>query len=323
MLKPEKRVLMDSNLRKSRVAILSVISNSVLVVLKLIVGLMIGSVSVISEAIHSSVDLVAAVIAYFAVRTANKPADERHTFGHGKYENLSAAIEGALIFVAAGWITTEAIKKLMYPGPVDTPGWGVFIMVLSAITNLIVSNRLFKVGKETDSMALIADGWHLRTDVWTSAGVAFGLSVYYLGSLFFSDLPLHWIDPVIALGVAGLILKAAWKLTAESFKILLDVRLPEDEEGIIKETIDSFYPRAKSYHKLKTRKSGSERFIEFHLIVQKDITVKEAHDICDDITQQIIAKLPKANLMIHTEPCLDLCDGVCKGDCAVFESDQP
>ena len=313
---------MDGNSRKSRVAILSVISNSVLVVLKLVVGLLIGSVSVISEAIHSSVDLVAALIAFFAVRTANKPADEHHTFGHGKYENLSAAIEGALIFVAAGWIIFEAVKKLMYPGPVDTPGWGVLIMLISAITNFIVSNRLFKVGRETDSMALIADGWHLRTDVWTSAGVAFGLSVYFLGSVFFKDLPLHWIDPVIALGVAGLILKAAWKLTSESFKVLLDVRLPEDEEGIIKETIDSFFPHAKSYHKLKTRKSGSERFIEFHLIVQKDITVKEAHDICDEITRQIVSRLPKATLMIHTEPCLDLCDGICKGNCSVFESDQ-
>lgn len=314
---------MDSNKRKSRVATLSVISNSVLVVLKLIVGLLIGSVSVISEAIHSGVDLIAALIAFFAVRTANKPADERHTFGHGKYENLSAAIEGALIFVAAGWIIFEAAKKLMYPGEVDSPGWGIFIMLLSAFINHLVSKRLFKVGKETDSMALIADGWHLRTDVWTSAGVAFGLLIYYLGGVFFSDLPLHWIDPVIALGVAGLILKAAWKLTAESFKILLDVRLPEDEEGIIKETIDSFFPRAKSFHKLKTRKSGSERFIEFHLIVQKDLTVKEAHDICDEITHQIIARLPKATLMIHTEPCLDLCNEVCKGDCAVFESDQP
>ena len=313
---------MDKARRKSRVAALSVLSNSTLVVFKLLVGLFIGSVSVISEAIHSGVDLVAALIAFFAIHAANKPADEKHTFGHGKYENLSAAIEGALIFIAACWISYEAIKRLMFPGPVETPGWGVLIMGISAITNLVVSRKLFKVGKETDSMALVADGWHLRTDVWTSAGVAFGLLMYYLGRIFFPELPLLWIDPVVALGVAGLIIKAAWQLTSESVTALLDVSLPQDEEAFITEIISSFFPQAKSFHKLKTRKSGPDRFIEFHLVVHKDLTVKMAHDICDDITKLILAKLPNATVMIHTEPCLDSCQGLCQGTCAIFESDD-
>jgi len=313
---------MDKGKRKSRVAALSVISNSSLVVFKLIVGLFIGSVSVISEAIHSGVDLVAALIAFFAIREANKPADEEHTFGHGKFENLSAAIEGALIFVAAGWISYEAIKRLMFPGPVDTPGWGVLVMGISAITNHVVSRKLFKVGKETDSMALVADGWHLRTDVWTSVGVAVGLFMYYLGGVFFPGLPLHWIDPVVALGVAGLIIKAAWELTSVSVTALLDASLPRDEEALITEIISSFFPQAKSFHKLKTRKAGPDRFIEFHLVVHKDLTVKEAHDICDDITKLIVDKLPNAIVMIHTEPCLDACQGFCLGTCAIFESDD-
>ncbi|MBK7028755.1 MAG: cation transporter [Bacteroidales bacterium] len=310
---------MNKGKRKSNVAILSVISNSTLVVLKLVVGILIGSVSVISEAIHSGVDLIAALIAFFAVRTANKPADDRHTFGHGKYENLSAAIEGTLIFVAAGWIIYEAVNKLMFPGQVETPGWGILVMGFSAIANLFVSRRLFKVGTETDSMALIADGWHLRTDVWTSSGVAVGLGFYYLGGVFFPDLQLHWIDPVVALGVAGLIIKAAWELTSVSFQALLDERLPESEESIVTTIISSFFPQAKSFHKLKTRKSGSERFVEFHLVVHKDLTVKIAHDICDEITRQIVEKLPNATVMIHTEPCLDACDGLCKGNCEIFE----
>lgn len=310
---------MDKARKKSRVAILSVVSNSVLVIMKLLVGLIIGSVSVISEAIHSGVDLVAALIAFFAVRAANKPADDRHTFGHGKFENLSAAIEGTLIFVAAGWISYEAIHKLMFPSTVDTPFWGVLVMGISATANLIVSRRLFKVGTETDSMALVADGWHLRTDVWTSAGVALGLGLYYLGGVFFPELNLHWIDPVVALGVAGLIIKAAWELTSESFHALLDERLPESEESIITGIIASFFPQAKSFHKLKTRKSGSERFVEFHLVVHKDLTVKVAHDICDEITHQIVQRLPNATVMIHTEPCLDACEGLCKGNCEIFE----
>ena len=168
-------------------------------------------------------------------------------------------------------------------------------------------------------MALVADGWHLRTDVWTSAGVAGGLSLYYLGSVFFPELELHWIDPVVALGVAGLILKAAWELTSVSFQALLDERLPESEESIVTEIISSFFPQAKSFHKLKTRKSGSERFVEFHLVVHKDLTVKVAHDICDEITRQIVEKLTNATVMIHTEPCLDACDGICKGNCERFE----
>jgi len=310
---------MNKARRKKNVAILSVVSNSTLVVLKLIVGLVIGSVSVISEAIHSGVDLVAALIAFFAVRTANKPADALHTYGHGKYENLSAAVEGALIFVAAGWISVEAVQKLMFPTAIDAPAWGVLIMAISAGTNLFVSSKLFRVGRETDSMALIADGWHLRTDVWTSAGVAFGLGMYFLGRMFFPELSLHWIDPVVALGVAGLIIKAAWKLTSESFRALLDEKLPETEEGIITGIISSFYPQAKSFHKLKTRKSGAERFIEFHLVVHKDLTVKEAHDICDEITRKIVGKLPNCTVMIHTEPCLSECNGLCRGTCAIFE----
>ncbi len=205
---------MSQNKKKRRVAILSVASNSTLVVFKLVIGIHTGAVSILSEAIHSGVDLVASMIAFFAVRASGKPADERHTFGHGKFENLSAAIEGLLIFVAAGWIIYESIQKLIFPEPVDNLQWGVLVMGVSAITNLIISRKLFKVGRETDSAALMADGWHLRTDVWTSAGVAGGLAIYIIGRKAFPELNLHWIDPLIAMGVAGLIIRAAWELTS-------------------------------------------------------------------------------------------------------------
>jgi cation diffusion facilitator family transporter len=310
---------MKSAQRKKKVAKLSVLSNSLLVIFKLVVGLMIGAVSVISEAIHSGVDLVAALIALFAVKASGKPADEKHTFGHGKFENLSAAIEGMLIFVAAGWIIYEAIKKLIFPKPVETVYWGIIVMAVSAVANLFVSRQLFKVGRETDSMALIADGWHLRTDVWTSAGVSIGLLLYTLGRLFFPELNLHWVDPVIALGVAGLILKAAWKLTSESITGLLDASLPQEEEELITNIIESKSPRVLSFHKLKTRKAGSDRFVEFHLVVKSDMSVKDSHDICDEITARIKEKLPNAIVMIHTEPCLGLCRGVCNGSCEIFD----
>jgi len=315
-----KPLTMSHNRKKSRVAAMSVMSNSMLVVFKLIVGLFSGAVSILSEAIHSAVDLVAALIAFFAVRASGKPADEEHTYGHGKFENLSAAIEGLLIFIAAGWIIYESIHKLIFPEPVENIQWGIVVMGISAITNYLISHLLFKVGKETDSAALMADGWHLRTDVWTSAGVAIGLAFYMAGKWFFPALNLEWIDPVIAIGVAVLILRTAWELTSEAVTYLLDASLPEEEEKVITLIIDKMNPQVLNFHNFKTRKAGSERFVEFHLVVNKDLTVKQAHDICDDITVKIKMEFPKTEVMIHTEPCLDLCDGTCLGNCAIFEA---
>ena len=160
--------------KKTGVAVLSVASNSLLIVLKIVVGLLIGSVAVISEAIHSGIDLLAAVIALFAVRASSARADEQHPYGHGKVENISGTIEALLIFAAAAWIIYEAVRKLIDPDEIDMPVWGVGVMLVSAMVNIFVSRRLFKVGKETDSVALQADAWHLRTDVYTSVGVMVG-----------------------------------------------------------------------------------------------------------------------------------------------------
>lgn len=310
---------MNKQKKKKQVALLSVVSNSILVILKLIVGLFIGSVSVLSEAIHSAVDLIASIIAFFAVKASGKPADEKHTYGHGKYENLSAAIEGMLIFVAAGYIIYESIKKLMFPEPVHAVIPGIVVMAVSTVTNIIVSRKLFKVGNETDSPALIADAWHLRTDVWTSFGVAGGLLVYYLCTRFLPDYNLHWIDPVIALGVAGLIIKAAWELTSESITMLLDVSLPPSEEEVILSVITKKRSGVRSFHKLRTRKSGNDRFIEFHLVVDRRLTIEQAHDLNDEMTEDIRSKLPNAYVMIHTEPCLDNCGEVCRGYCEKYD----
>jgi cation diffusion facilitator family transporter len=221
---------MSEQRKKSRVAALSVISNSVLVLLKAIVGILIGSVSVLSEAIHSGMDLVAALIAFFAVRIAGRAADEEHPFGHTKVENISAAVEALLIFAAAIWIIIEAVRKLINPRPIETVGWGVGIMLVSTIANLVVSRLLFKVGKETDSAALTADAWHLRTDVYTSVGVMSGLGIIWLGSFFFPGLNLTWIDPVAAIAVAGLIIHAAYDLTRRAVQDLVDQSIPVEEK---------------------------------------------------------------------------------------------
>lgn len=314
---------MPSQRRKTAVAWLSVISNTTLVLLKLIVGLLIGSVSVMSEAIHSGVDLLAAIIALFAVKTAGKPADKDHPFGHGKIENISGTVEALLIFLAAGWIIFEALKKLLHhQGAVEDPVWGVAIMLISAVANLYVSGRLFKVGTETDSIALQADAWHLRTDVYTSAGVMLGLLVITAGKLFWPDVDLSWVDPVAALAVALLIIHAAWELTMQSGRDLLDASLPSDEEAWIIQHIMRLYPSVRGYHNLRTRKAGQTRFIEFHLIVEADMLVEDAHRVSEDMTSGIEERFPGAHVTVHIEPCDGKCFGHCLEGCLLTEEER-
>jgi len=313
---------MEADQKKKRVALLSVVSNSMLVALKLAVGLVIGSVSVISEAIHSGVDLIAAAIAYYSVRTSGMPADREHPFGHGKIENISGTVEALLIFAAALWILYEAAQKIVRPEPLELASWGVAVMLLSAVMNTMVSRKLFQVGKETDSVALIADGWHLRTDVYTSAGVMMGLAVIWAASLFAPGVDLHWVDPAAAIAVAVLIIKAAWDLTVQSARDLLDVQLPGDEIAWIESLILQHQPVVKGYHKLRTRKAGHFRFVEFHVKVDPDMTVQSSHDITDDFSREIRERFPGASVTIHIEPCDGSCTGSCLDGCLLEEQER-
>lgn len=312
----------DTVRRKTSVALLSVVSNSALVLLKLLVGFVIGSISVISEAIHSTVDLAAALIAFFAVRKSGKPADEDHPFGHGKVENISGTVEAVLIFLAAGWIIFEAVKKLRYPEPLDEPGWGVLVMLLSAVLNTVVSQRLFKVGRETDSLALQADAWHLRTDVYTSAGVMVGLGLIWLGESAFPGTHFHWLDPVAAICVALLIIKAAYDLTIKSARDLLDESLPAEELDLITSHIQEFTPEVRGFHRLRTRKSGSERFVEFHMLVDADMSVDRSHQISDRITEGIKEHYPETTVTVHIEPCHGDCLPECVDECLLDDDER-
>jgi len=294
---------MEKHNSKSIAATISVVSNLALVVGKLLVGLLIGSVSVLSEAIHSGVDLLAAIIALIAVRTSKKPADLNHPYGHGKIENIAGVIEAFLIFLAAGWIIREAILKLIHHEPLQAPIWGIVVMCLSTIVNLGVSSMLFKVGKATESMALQADAWHLRTDVWTSLGVMGGLLVIVAGRRLAPGVNLDWVDPVAAIVVAMLILKAAWELTVIAGRDLLDTSLPGDEEQWIRTSVTQGHPQVCSLHQFRSRKTGPERFIEFHLVVAKHLSVEESHAITDEITRQICQRFASCHVIIHVEPC--------------------
>ncbi|HTX87728.1 MAG TPA: cation diffusion facilitator family transporter [Bacteroidales bacterium] len=280
--------------KKIRVARLSVFSNSLLIVLKVITGILSGSISILSEAIHSFMDLLAAIIAFFSVRISDTPADDRHPYGHGKFENISGVVEALLIFVAAFWIIFEAVKKLLHPKHIETIGIGFGVMLISAVVNFLVSRRLYKVAKETESIALEADALHLKTDVYTSAGVALGLGLIWITGY-------HLLDPVIAIAVALLILKESFVLFRKAYGPLLDVSLPKQETDHIRMLIEKHCSEGVSYHDLRTRKAGNFKYVDLHLNLPETLTVRQAHDICDEIENEIRAALRNVEVNIHVE----------------------
>jgi cation diffusion facilitator family transporter len=280
---------------KTTAAGISIVSNLSLVILKLIVGFITSSVSVLSEAAHSGIDLVASGIAYFSVKRADLPADQRHAFGHGKIENLSGAVEALLIFVAALFIIHEAVGKFLSKEPIQSLGLGIWVMVFSAVTNLVISLYLLRVARETDSMALEADAHHLLTDVYTSAGVALGL-------LLIQTTGIVLLDPLIALAVALLITKTAYSLTRKSLGPLMDAKLPDEEEELIASIIRDHSSQFVEFHNLRTRKAGSQRHIDLHLVVKGDSHVEEAHRVCDHLEGEIRGALPQSTITIHIEP---------------------
>lgn len=278
---------------KVSIARLSIISNTFLIVMKLIVGLISGSVSIISEAIHSSMDLMAAVIAFFSVKVSDNPPDSRHPYGHGKVENISGVIEALLIFVAAIWIIVEAIKKLTGDSiELDSIAIGSVIMLISAIINIIVSRRLYKVARETRSVALEADALHLKTDVYTSLGVAVGLGLIMITGI-------NWLDPVIAILVALFIIRESYILLKKAFTPLLDEAWENNEIDDLEKTLNDLNV---NYHQLRTRIAGNYRFIDLHIDMPKDLSVENAHKYCDMIEEELTSKFENLNVTIHVEP---------------------
>jgi len=298
-----------ANRIKRSTARLSIISNTLLVIMKLAVGFAIGSVSIISEAIHSGIDLVAALVAYFSVKKSSEPPDAEHTFGHGKFEDFSGLVEAVLIFIAAILIVREAALKLMGQGgelDMSLLAAGIAVMLVSAAVNWLVSSRLMIAAKETESIALEADAWHLRTDVYTSLGIFAGLALISITG---------WklLDPLFAVLVALFIAKAAYDLTRRAISDLMDTRLPRDEEEKIKGILAEHYLQYASFHELRTRRSGSDRFMDLHLVVSRNLKVNDAHNLSDHLEADLREEFPRASVTIHFEPCDEQC---AKCDCA-------
>lgn len=257
-----------------------------------------GSVGLLSDAIESCVNLVAAVVALWALTYAAKPADAEHTFGHSKAEYFSSALEGTLILVAAASIAVEAWGRLFDPQPLAQVGLGLGLVLLATAINGGVAMILIRAGRRLRSITLRADAHHLFTDVWTSGGVVLGiLLVKVTGWLV--------LDPVIALAMAANIVWTGFKLLRETGSGLLDAALPADEQEAIALILSEYKNQGTEFHALRTRVAGSRRFVSVHVLVPGEWTVQRGHDLCEEIELAISRALPGTNVMTHLEPLED------------------
>jgi cation diffusion facilitator family transporter len=282
---------------RSRAALLSIVSNTLLIALKLVAGVVTGSVAIITEAIHSSVDLVASCIAYFSVRQAEEPADASHRYGHEKFENIAAAAEGVLILVGSGVIVYAAVRSLIGGHELEALGFGIGVLAFSTIVNLLVSGWLSRRAAATQSPALEGDAAHLRTDAYTSLGVLVGLAlVHWTGA--------EWLDPVVALAIAAAIVMTGLRIVARSWGVLVDEALPDDEQEMIRTAIEAFGGRGVvGYHQLRTRRAGARRYVDLHLQFAPGTSLEQAHGTAHALQDEICRLLPSgADVLIHLEP---------------------
>jgi cation diffusion facilitator family transporter len=283
--------------QRTRAAMISIASNTGLIVLKLVAGVLTGSVAIITEAIHSAVDLVASFIAYFSVRQAEEPADADHPHGHEKFENVAAAAEGVLILIGSGVIIYAAIRSLVLGPELERLGIGIGVLAFATVVNLGVSAWLFRQARETHSAALEGDAAHLRTDAFTSAGVLVGLALVQITGA-------EWLDPVVALVIAGAIVVTGLRIVVRSWGVLVDEALPDTELKAIRETIQGFAGRGVvGYHQLRTRRAGARRYVDLHVQFERGTSLEDAHGTAHSLQDEIEARLPGGtDVLIHLEP---------------------
>jgi cation diffusion facilitator family transporter len=287
---------------KSGAAALSIASNALLIAIKLAAGAITGSIAIVTEAVHSLIDLVASVVAFVSVRKADEPADAEHPYGHEKVESLAATIEGLLILVGAGIIVYEATRRLVVGAEVESLGVGIAVMGFSVVANLVVSTVLSRQAKAHESPALEGDAAHLRTDAMTSAGVLVGLGlVQVTGNAAF--------DSITALFVAAAIVVAGIRIVRRSSGVLVDEALPGEEMDRVEAAIAAARtPEVAGYHKLRARRAGSRRYIDLHVQYRSGTSLERAHELAHAMRDSIEARIPRAEVMIHAEPETSLRD---------------
>jgi cation diffusion facilitator family transporter len=282
--------------RKTRAAGLSILSNSALILLKVAAGVLTGSIALITEAIHSAVDLVASIVAFFSVRKADQPADADHLYGHAKVENLAAALEGVLIVLGAAVIIFESVSRLADPPELDSLGFGIGVIAFSVVVNLAVSTFLYRQAHTTESPALEGDAAHLRTDALTSVGVLIGL-------ILVQTTGVEILDPIVALVVACAIIFSGVRIVTRSSRVLVDEALPADELEEIRDAIASNgAAELYGFHKLRARRAGSRRYIDLHVQFRRGTTLERAHALSHELSESIRSRIRGADVLIHLEP---------------------
>ena len=281
---------------KSGAAALSIASNSFLIAIKLAAGAITGSIAILTEAVHSLIDLVASVVAYISVRKADEPADAEHPYGHEKVESLAATIEGMLILVGAGIIVYEATRHLIEGSELDRLGIGIGVMAFSVVANLAVSTVLSRQARAHESPALEGDAAHLRTDALTSAGVLVGLGIVEVTGIVA-------FDSITALIVAAAIVWAGIRIIRRSSGVLVDETLPEAELDRIEAAIASARTEeVAGYHKLRARRAGNRRHIDLHVQYRSGTSLERAHELAHQMRASIEAEIAMAEVLIHVEP---------------------
>ena len=278
---------------KLNVALFSVIAAIFLTGSKLLIGVLTGSLGILSKALHSGLDLVAAVITYFSVRISDKPADKQHNYGHGKIENFSALVETFLLLITCIWIVYEASNRLITGKThIEVGVWSYIVVICSIIIDISRSRALRRVAKKYNSQALEADALHFSTDIWSSAVVLLGLICANFG-LFFAD-------SIAALGVALIVLSVSFQLGKRSIDVLLD-KAPQDTIDLVKQTLSEF-EEVKHFHSLKIRTSGADTFVKVNVHLDPELSLRQVHEICDKIENEIGSRIKRSEVNIHAEP---------------------
>jgi cation diffusion facilitator family transporter len=288
------KVVLTAQQEKKRVALISVLAAVLITGGKLIIGLLTGSIGILSEALHSGLDFVAAAITYFAVKIADKPADKEHQYGHGKFENLSAFAETLLLFVTCIWIVYEASHRLITGKiHIEISIWSYIVIISSIIIDFSRSRALSRAAKKYNSQALEADALHFSTDIWSSFVVLIGL-------VCADQFNFYMADPIAALVVAAIVILIAFRLGKRSIDVLLDRTSPETVKKIT--NIIQEIPDVLSFHDLKIRNSGSYTFVELNIHVDPSLTIEQAHEISHKVEERICTAIDKCEVHVHEEP---------------------
>jgi len=269
-----------------------------LIILKAAVSLLTGSISITAQAVDSALDLFSIGVIFIAVRAASKPEDKEHPFGHGKMEGFAAIVQAGFIGIAGYFIVASAIERIIHKTPLEATEAGIAVMAVSMLTSVFLSRHLKKVSRATGSTALDALASNINADIFSAAGVLLGLIVVRLTDLLI-------LDPIIALIMVVFIARSGFLVLRRAFRELTDRSLPPEEQQLLAQIMEEHRQYFAGFHEVRSRRAGSQRFIDLHMVMPRDASVAAAHELCDHLEQDIKQKLANPSVIIHVEPCVD------------------